>query len=95
LPAANFYVPGDKITLGLDTIKQVRSEGATDADGRKPYSRLIVSDDHHDDIIVTKAEADAIDKDLLNDGGSQLAREVEHLTSAVRDLWQLLRARLR
>ena len=94
-PAADFYKPGDKITLGLDTIKQVRSDGATDASGGKPFSRLIVSDNHHDDIIVTKTEADAIDKALLNDGGSQLASEVAHLTAAVRDLWQLLRTRLR
>ena len=58
-PTADFYVPGDKVTLRLDTIREVRTDGATDAGG-----------------------------------GSQLAKEVEHLTSAVRDLWQLLRARL-
>ena len=93
-PAADFYKPVDKVTLRLDTIREVRTDGATDAGGGKPFSRLVVSNDHHEDIIVTKAEADAIDKLLLNDGGSQLAKEVEHLTAAVRDLWQLLRARL-
>lgn len=47
--------PIDKITLRLDTIREVRTDGATNAGGGKSFSRLVVSDDHHEDIIVTKA----------------------------------------
>lgn len=42
-----------------------------------------------------QGDAERIRKELLKDGGDGLAGEVRALTAAVRDLWQLLRARMR
>lgn len=72
-------------TLRLDTIQNVRPVGEltmlnTDID-EYPY---YVSDE----------EGKEISKALLKLNGDALAREVSDLTHAVRDLWQLLRARM-
>ena len=55
-----------------------------------------MTDSYQDDILVTTDEADAIKKKLLSSmGKNELAGEVRALTAAVRDLWNLLRARMR
>jgi hypothetical protein len=58
-------------------------------------TRLNVSDDHCEDIFVSKQEGEAIRELLLRnsvDGG--LAREVDILSKTIRNLYELLRARL-
>lgn len=44
---------------------------------------------------INAGRTERIRKELLKDGGDGLAGEVGALTAAVRDLWQLLRARMR
>lgn len=85
----DYYKPCPSMTLNTDTIRQIRSNG-------EKFDVIVVSDDHIDNIIITKAESSALSESLLNpQKGDSLANEVNHLTSAVRLLWELLRARLR
>lgn len=81
--------PQEPMVLDLRTIRQVRKSVP---DG---YSRLSVTDAHEDDITVSDAEAQEIRQALLRDSGDTLAKEVERLTTAVRNLHELLRARMR
>ena len=94
----DYYKPGDPVVLRLDTIRQIRRQRDYDPaiknDRHCGFSRLVVSDDYLQDIIVRTEEADEITKALVKDSSGNLAKEVSSLTTAVRDLWNLLRARM-
>ena len=78
--------------IKLDIIRQISSSG------HEGYSRISVSDDYTSDIIVKNEEADEIKAILLKQDKSKddsVAQELSHLTMAIRDLWNLLRARMR
>lgn len=95
---ADYYKPGDPVVLRLDTIRQIRRQRdydpATESDRHCGFSRLVVSDDYLQDIIVQTEEADEITKALVKDSSGNLAKDVSSLTMAIRDLWNLLRARM-
>ena len=92
-PSSAFYKQTDSsVILRLDTIRQIRSE--TSYDGTVNLKRLVISDDYLQDILISNEEAEAIKKMLLSQK-EPLADEVSRLTAAVRDLWNLLRARMR
>ncbi len=87
-PSAEYYKKADhKMTIRLDTIRMVIE--------LPDHFKLRMTDTYEDDITVSKEEGEAINKELLKMGGSALASEVSALTAAVRDLWNLLRARMR
>ena len=90
--SVNFIHPMKPTVIRLDTIRQVRQR--TLFDGTEGYADLIVSDDYHDNILVTKAEADEITRDLLKSPGDGLASAVTSLTASVNRLYELLRARM-
>lgn len=90
-PSSEFYEQTDPIVIRLDTIKQIRQE--IPFDRSCVFTRLVVSDDYHNDIIISTQEGETIKKKLLQHG-NELAKEVNMLTTAVRDLWTLLRNRL-
>ena len=78
--------------IKLDIIRQISSSG------HEGYSRISVSDDYTSDIIVKNEEADEIKAILLKQDKSKddsVAQELSHLTMDIRDLWNLLRARMR
>lgn len=91
LTSAELYKPALPRVIRLDMIRGICSAGT---DETLSLSRLQVSDAHEDDILVSAEEAETIKKTLLKDNGDALATEVAHLTVAVRDLWNLLRARM-
>ena len=95
---ADYYKAGEPVVLRLDTIRQIRRQRdydpATKSDRHCGFSRFVVSDDYLQDIIIKTEEADEITKALTKDSGGNLAKEVSCLTAAVRDLWNLLRARM-
>lgn len=86
-----FYRPGQSMLLRLDTIKSITNE-LPDTDELK---RICISDDHTEDIIVSKAEAEEITKALVNQSDDELPEQLNHLCRAIRDLTNLLHARLR
>lgn len=80
--------------LRLDTILQATP---MQTDGTIELVRLVVSDDHADDILIAKEEYEEIRKTLLAASapeGKSNDSELSRLTSAIRDLTLLLRARL-
>ena len=90
---SDFYLPGESELISLDIIRRIRPMQMTSND--VPFKRLVISEDHHDDIIVSLTEANEIEKELLKCSSlNSLAKEVNTLTIAIRDLWNLLRARL-
>ena len=91
-PLSDFYKEGDKVTQRLDTIKRVCTEKVPD-DSIK-LMRLCIGEDHSEDLVVTPEEGEEINNLLLKMNGSPLAKEIPMLTKAIRDLWELLRARL-
>lgn len=91
-PISTFYHPGPERVIRLETIRMLTKEPASD--GSIVVGRLKVSDDHLEDILVPEEEADRIKKKLLSGSSASLSAEVQALTAAVRDLWQLLRARM-
>ena len=92
-PRADYYKPCDTQLLRLDIIRRIVAEHV--ADGSAALRGLVISDDHTDDIIVSEKEAEAIKKALMKGDDAGLSRNIEYLTTAIRDLWQLLRARMR
>lgn len=93
-PMSEFFTETSPELLRLDTIRRIKEE--TIPDGSIRLIRLCVSDDWHEDLIVKPEEAEEIKK-LLPKGASQdeIAQELHALTMAIRDLWTLLRARMR
>ena len=84
-----FFKPMPPKIIRLDLIREMCPHGTGSV------QRLSVSDNHQDDIIVSGEEAVEIKKALLSDSSSDgLQKEVRALTAAIRDLWQLLRARM-
>lgn len=80
--------------LRLDTIL---SAMPWQTDGTIELVRLVVSDNHTDDILIAAREYEAIRKTLLAQSapeGKSTDSELSHLTAAIRDLTLLLRARL-
>lgn len=85
----DYNKPCPQMVLNTETIRQIRSNG-------EKFDVIVISDDPVDNIIVTKKESSDLSESLLNPKkGDSLATEVNHLTSAVRLLWEILRARLR
>lgn len=73
------------ILLRLNTIREIRNDDSN-------LERLVI--DNRQDVFVTTDEAEQIKKALLSDKKDSLSTEVSHLTTAIRDLWNLLRARM-
>lgn len=88
---SEYYRKGVSLTLRLDTIKQLRKE--TSADSSLSYYRLRVSDDYHDDILVSEEQGEKIKEALLKTK-EPIATELSVLSTAIRNLYELLRARL-
>ncbi len=92
-PDKDFWSEAPARTIDLSIIRQLQPE--TTPDKSLELTRLNVSDDHCEDIFVSKQEGEAIRELLLRnsvDGG--LAREVDILSKTIRNLYELLRARL-
>ena len=89
---SGYYHEGEPLTIRLDTIRQLRKE--TSADGSMSYYRLRVSDDYHDDILVSKEQGEKIKATLLKEN-EPIAKELNILSTVIRNLYELLRARLR
>ncbi len=85
------YVPKDTRVINTGCISQIVK---LKTDGTIQLSRIQMSDDYHDDIIIPQKEADEITKKLLVGNDESLAKEIHTLSVAVRELWNLLRARL-
>ena len=92
-PQKEYYHPAEPQVIRIDTIKRIKKEYISD--DSIDLKRLVISDDYHDDIIVSAEEAESIKAKLLfpsrQDG---LAKQIEGLTVAIRELRDLLRARL-
>lgn len=100
VPLADKFKPGEPVVLRLDTIREISRLLEYNPDAQKTvhfgFSRLVLSDDPSRDVFYVKTEeADEITKALMRNSGADLAKEVSSLTHAVRDLWNLLRARMR
>lgn len=93
LPESSYYKPCGTVLLRLDTIRQICEEHIQD--GSISLKRIVVSDDHHEDLVVSSEEADEIAQTLRKNSADAFAGEIRSLTLAIRDLWTLLRARLR
>ena len=93
LKAKDYYKKGDTVFLRLDSIRRITTNSISD-ETLSLYD-LVISDDFHENITVEKDEALAIKKTLLGGKNSGLENEIHTLTLAIRDLWNLLRARMR
>lgn len=88
---SEYYREGVSLTIRLDTIKQLRKE--TSADSSMSYYRLKVSDDYHDDILVSEEQGEKIKEALLKTK-EPIATELSILSTAIHNMYELLRARL-
>lgn len=89
-----FYKKAEPRLINLACIRQIRPEMVLDESIK--LVRICISDDHLEDITVSQKEGDEIKKILMEGsvGNDPLAEEVKKLTKTVRDLTELLRARL-
>lgn len=91
----DFYMECPARVIDLSTIKQLSPNDAFD--GSIELTRLQISDDHTEDILVSKEEGEEIKKILLksNDSGKdKLSHEISQLVTTIRNLTELLRFRL-
>ena len=88
-------LPATEITLNLSTIKSIRKDTiAPDPEGGF-YHFITWTDDYHDNLMISQKEADEVKKTIMrNSPEENLSESVRQLTTAVRDLWNLLRARM-
>lgn len=92
-PQSAYYIPMDSQVIRLDAIRRMYPEAVSD-DSVK-LTRLAMTENPQDDILISAEEAEEIKKKLLKGQDRALENEISHLTAAIRDLWQLLRARMR
>lgn len=84
--------------LNLNTIELIFKKTYTIKKKKYELVHLVTGPEHA--YLVSVEEGEAIKKMLLSQNeptpqNDRLAEEVSHLTAAVRDLWNLLRARMR
>lgn len=92
-PVADFYNEKPPVVIDISTIRMMRREHVPD--GSLNLVRLSVSPDNADDLVIREAEALEIRDALLKpERRDETADSIRALTSAIRDLWNLLRARL-
>ena len=92
-PSTEYFRQTESMVLETGTIRRMIPENPPDGSIR--LTRLVISDDRTEDILIGGDEAEQIKKTLLAGKTDNLAKEVERLASAVRSLWELLRARMR
>lgn len=85
------YVRSDTRVINTGCISQIVK---LKTDGTIQLSRIQMSDNYLDDIIIPQNEADKITKKLLAGNDNGLAKEIHTLSVVVRELRDLLRARL-
>ena len=89
----NGFEPCEEKIIRLDSIRIMEKQCVPD--GSIDLVRLHVSDDHLEDILIPQEEADSIKQDLLSEKKENpVADELSRLTTAIRELKELLRARL-
>lgn len=94
VPIKDLYQKGRPVIIRLDTIRKLSHNPSPD--GTCEFTRLNMSEDHADDILILPEEGKRIRTRLLALNTPRgLPKEVEALTAAVRSLWELLRARMR
>ena len=86
------------VLLNLNTIQVIFKNTYTIK--KKKYELMHLVTGPEDAYLVSVEEGEAIKKMLLSQNeptpqNNRLAEEVSHLTAAIRDLWNLLRARMR
>ncbi len=87
----------EPMLLNLNTIQVILKDTYTIKKKRYELMRLVTAEEGY---LVSVEEGEAIKKILLSQNeptpkNDRLAEEISHLTAAVRDLWNLLRARMR
>ena len=85
------------VILNLNTIEFICKDTYTVQKKGYEFMRLVTAEEGY---LVSVEEGESIKKILLSQNeptprNDRLAEEVSHLTDAVRDLWNLLRARMR
>jgi len=88
----DYYKKGEPIVIKLEDIKRLSPSPA--GDSTNSLTRLKFSDDYHDDILVSAEEGQKIKKMLLNMPENDLTKEIRTLNMTLRNLYDLLRARL-
>lgn len=91
----DFYTECPARVINLTCIRQISPEKSYDESIE--LTRLQISDDHTEDVIVAKEEGEKIKKILLGGGGQEgknVAEELEILTGVLRNIEKILQARL-
>ena len=93
-PEKDYYHAGKPELIRVDTVRRIKNENV--ADNSIELKRLEISDDSGNDIIVSVEEAESIKEKLLSlSRQHNLPKQIEGLTIAIRELRDILQARLR
>lgn len=88
---ADHYKDGEPVILRTDTIRKMNRQDSPDKS--ITLYRIEISEDYHEDLLVTIEEGEKIKKTLLKNDAS-LSKEISTLSTVIRNLYELLRARL-
>ena len=88
----DYYKKGEPIVIKLEDIKRLSPNPV--GNGTNSLTRLKFSDDYHDDILVSAEEGQKIKKMLLNMPENDLSKAIRTLNMTLRNLYDILRARL-
>lgn len=92
-PDSAFYKQMPPCVIQLDAIRKLSEEKTFDKS--LTYFRISISDDHHEDILVPADEGEKLKKKLTAPGGQdELTQAIGALNTTLRNLYDLLRARL-
>lgn len=89
---ADFYEPRGQIIFNINHVLYLKPEPV--ADKSIGLSRIVVDLPNLSDIIITNDEANQMAKLLLKGENGEVAENCSYLVAAIRDLWNLLRARM-
>lgn len=92
-PDSAYYKQMPPCIIRLDTIRKLSEENTYDKSLK--YFRIKISDDCHEDILVPADEGEKLKKRLTATGGQDsLTEAIGVLNTTLRNLYDLLRARL-
>ena len=88
-PQKDYYKPANPRLIRLDIIQEIEDR-VCDEQGNVVFKQLVISDDYINNIIVTKEEADRIQKMLLKINENPLITHIDRLATAVEKLCEIV-----
>ena len=87
-PEKSYYKPGKPQIIRLDTIRRITPQ-VNDKNDNVVFKSLVITEDYHDNIIVSAEEAEIIEQKLIS-LGDNTSKQLERMAKALESLCEIL-----